>query len=60
MSQAIPLRFAIERLCYAMRSISKHMSDSLIFLRGVILSGVESSPCELSAESKDPYLAGDS
>lgn len=67
----------MERLCYVMRSIIKHMSDALVFLKGiilslrricmeqicsflVILSGVEGSLCELSAESKDPYWAGDS
>jgi len=34
----IPLGFAIERLCYVIRSIIKQMPDLLIFLRGVILS----------------------
>ena len=50
----------MERLCYAIRSIIKHMYDSLVSFKSVILSGVESSRCELSAESKDHYLAGDS
>jgi hypothetical protein len=35
--EAIPPGFATERLCYVMRGIIKHMSDSLVAFKGVIL-----------------------
>ena len=42
MSQAIPLGFAMERLCYAMRSIIKLLYDSLVvrFRIGISFKGV--------------------